>query len=524
GIPGVDDNLAGPRGLEGERGEKGPEGTTGLKGTPGDHGPLGHRGIKGAKGGAALSPCQLIAYIREHSPCYEGTPECPVYLTELVFALDVSQDTTLSLFQHMKKIVIETVNGIKIRESNCPVGARVALVSYSSDTHYLIRFSDFRSKSRLLRAVNALSYPRSTSRRDLGGSMRFVARNVFKRTLQGDNVRKVAVFFSNGPSVDPVSINTAILEFSALDIVPAVIVFNNIMDINQSFAVDDSGQFQVIAFPSEGDYTPFLQRLRMCTLCYDKCKPDVACAKRTSPREAYMDAVFILDTSRKMNPRDCEKIKGLLNDVLDHFDISSEPATSSVGDRVALVSHAPPAFQPRLQKLPVKKEFDLVTYRETEVMKKHIQESVQQLGGLSAIGHAIQWTINNIFSKAPSPRRHKILTVISAGETSPWDKELLKKVSLRAKCQGYVLLVLSLGPTYDHTELEDLASRPLEQHLIQLGRIHKPDLKYAQMFLKAFLRLLRNKINDYPPAELKAKCDKIMNQKTRYVSRSLSLV
>uniref|UniRef100_A0ABM5GMN7 Collagen alpha-6(VI) chain n=1 Tax=Pogona vitticeps TaxID=103695 RepID=A0ABM5GMN7_9SAUR len=517
--------IPGEPGTKGIRGQAGPEGSAGLKGTPGDHGPPGRKGVKGAKGGASLSPCKLIAYIREHSCNKHGTPECPAYPTELVFALDVSQDTTHQLFQHMKKIVIETVNGIKIRESNCPVGARVAIVSYSSDTRYLVRFSDFRSKSRLLQEVNALSYQRSPSRRDLGGSMRFVARNVFKRTLQGDNVRKVAVFFSNGQSVNPVSINTAVIEFSALNIVPAVIAFNNILDINQSFAMDDSGQYQVIAFPSKGDYTTFLHKLQLCTLCYDKCKPDVACARRTQPQEAYVDAVFILDSSQKIDPREFEKMKDFLSSSLDHFDVSSEPATSSVGDRIALVSHAPPAFQPHLQNSPVKVEFDLITYREKEVMKKHIQESVQQLGGVVAVGHAIQWTINNIFSEVPSPRKHKMITVISAGETSPWDKELLKKISLRAKCQGYVLLVFSLGPTYNHTELEDLASLPLEQHLIQLGRIHQPELKYAQMFLKAFLHLLRtDKTNDYPPVELRAKCTKIMHQRTRYASRSLSLV
>lgn len=225
----------------------------------------------------------------------------------------------------------------------------------------------------------------------------------------------------------------------------------------------------------------------------DKCKPDLACARRTRAQEAYVDAVFILDSSQKMNPREFVKVRGFLSDALDHFVVSSEPATSSVGDRIALVNHAPPAFQPHLQKTPVKTEFNLVTYHETEAMKRHVQESVQQLGGVLAVGHAIQWTMNNIFSEAPNPRKQKVITVISAGETSPWDKELLKKASLRAKCQGYVLLVLSLGPTYSHTELEDLASLPLEQHLIQLGRIHEPELKYAQMFLKAFLHLLRSK-------------------------------
>ncbi|XP_042333375.1 collagen alpha-6(VI) chain-like [Sceloporus undulatus] len=518
--------IPGEHGPKGIHGRMGPAGATGQKGTPGDRGPPGHRGIKGAKGVASFSPCELIAYIQEHSSCYQGRRECPVYPTELVFALDVSQDTTPQLFQRMKKIVIEVVNNIKIRESNCPVGARVAVVSYSSETHHLIRFSDFHSKSQLLRKLGALSYQRSANKGDLGGSMRYVARNIFKRVLPGANVRKVAVFFSNDLSVNPDSISTAVLEFSALDLVLAVITFNNITEVNHALTIDDSEHFQVITIPSKENYTPFLHRLQLCTLCYDKCKPNAACehTRKEHPPWAYVDIAFILDSSWKMNPSEFAKLRTFLSRVLDNFEVSSEPVISLVGDRVAIVSHALPSFQPQTQKNPVKKEFDLMTYSETQLMKKHIQESLQHLGGDPAVGHAIQWTLNHIFSSTPSLRKHKAIVVISAGETSSWDKELLKKVSLRAKCQGYALLVLSLGPTYNSTELEELASLPLEQHLIQLGRTHKPELDYALQFLKAFLRFLRNGINSYPPAELRTKCNKINIQKTRYTPRSLSLM
>ncbi|KAF7247724.1 Collagen alpha-6(VI) chain [Varanus komodoensis] len=200
----------------------------------------------------------------------EGFPKCPLYPTELVFALDVSQDTTLQTFEQMREIIIAIVNNTRIRESNCPVGARVAVVSYSSDTHYLIRFSDFQSKKRLIQELNALSYQRSPSGRDLGGSMRFVARNVFKRTMPGANVRRVAVFFSNGQSDNPSSIDTAVLEFSALDIHPAVVAFRNTPHVNRAFAMDTTRLFQVINLQQERDYGPALERLLSCVLCYGK--------------------------------------------------------------------------------------------------------------------------------------------------------------------------------------------------------------------------------------------------------------
>ncbi|XP_039191997.1 collagen alpha-6(VI) chain-like [Crotalus tigris] len=511
--------IPGEIGLRGIQGQKGPAGAIGQKGTLGKHGPPGQRGNKGFKGMASFSPCELIAYIRKHSSCYQGTAECPAYATELLFALDISQDTTLQMFEQMKKIVTEIVNQMNIRESNCPVGARVAVVSYSSNTNYLIRFSDFQSKNKLLQELNRLSFQRATNRRDIGGSMRFVARHLFKRTLQGANVRKVAVFFSNGESDHPSSVNTALLEYSALEIVPVILTFNNIPETNRAFLMDDSGQFQVITIPTEGDYSPFLKRFQLCTLCYDKCKPDAACElnRRTRPPWEYVDVAFILDSSSRLGPDEFEKLKEFLIRALNHFDISSQPATSSVGDRIALVSHGVPAFRPQTQVIPVKKEFDLVTFNTTQLMKKYIQEYVQQMDGQSAVGHAIQWTINHIFSHTPYPREHKVIIIISVGGTSQWDKAVLKKVSLRAKCQGYALLIVSVGRVYDSTELQELASYPLEQHLIQLGRIHKPELNYAIMFLKPFLHFLQNGFNSYPPSELKTKCHKISTKKSRHV-------
>ena len=126
-------------------------------------------------------------------------------------------------------------------------------------------------------------------------------------------------------------------------------------------------------------------------------------------------------------------------------------------------------------------------------MKRHVEESVQQPNGDAFIGHALQWTLDNVFSRTPNLRRNKVIFVVSAGETSHLDRETLKKESLRAKCQGYTLFVFSLGPSWNDQELEDLASYPLDHHLVQLGRIHKPDHRYAVKFVKAFISSVRRK-------------------------------
>uniref|UniRef100_A0A8D0G9L4 Collagen type VI alpha 6 chain n=1 Tax=Sphenodon punctatus TaxID=8508 RepID=A0A8D0G9L4_SPHPU len=513
------DTCPGPRGFPGERGEKG------FRGDPVSFSrrpSLSRRHVINTLYSNLLSQSVMKSedpYVSQGMSAASsqqttgslvlGKQECPIHPTELVFALDVSQDTTRQAFERMREIAISIVNETKIRESNCPVGARVAVVSYSSTVHYLIRFSDAYNKNQLVQEIKNISYTRSSEGRDIGSAMRFVARNTFKRTLQGANVRKVAVFFSNGQSEDALSIHTAVLEFSALDIVPAVIALNNVPKVNRAFEMDASGQFQIVNIRQERDYKPLLQALQLCTLCYDECKPRAACQPgRPRPSQASVDAAFILDSSRTMSHVEFEKVKDFLSSVLDNFDISPQPMVGALGDRVAIVSHAPPDFRHSTQKSPVKTEFDFVTYNTKQLMKRHIKESVQQLNGVSAVGHAIQWTIDNLFPRASNARKHKAIIVISAGETSQWDKETLKNASLKAKCQGYALFVLSLGHAYDK-QLEELASLPLEHHLLQLGRIHRPEYKYVVRFLKGCLHLLRNGIDSYPPENLKTRCSRI---------------
>lgn len=485
-------------------------GPPGEMGSPGEPGPPGRKGVKGARGLASFSMCELIQYVRDHSPGRHGKPECPVHPTELVFALDQSRDVTKQEFERMKELLSSLVRGVRVRENSCPVGARIAILTYTSHVRHLIRFSDAYKKNQLLREIEAIPYERSSDIREIGKVMRFISRNVFKRTLPGAHTRRIATFFSSGQSADAHTIATATMEFSALDIIPVVIAFSNVPSIKRAFAIDDTGTFQLIMVPSGTDYAPALERLQRCTFCYDVCKPDALCDQaKPPPAQSYVDAAFLLDSSRHMGSAEFEDIRQFLGALLDHFEITPEPETSVTGDRVALLSHAPPNFLPNTQKSPVRTEFNLTTYNSKRLMKRHLEESVQQLNGDAFIGHALQWTLDNIFLNTPNMRRNKVIFVISAGETSHLDRETLKKESLRAKCQGYTLFVFSLGPAWNDKELEDLASYPLDHHLVQLGRIHKPDHRYSVKFVKSFVNSIRRAINKYPPINFKMKCNRL---------------
>ncbi|KAM7337042.1 hypothetical protein ACRRTK_003161 [Alexandromys fortis] len=505
-----------------------PAGRPGEPGSPGEPGPPGRKGIKGARGVASFSPAADVVSDR-HLPyrmhCSSSKvpppqvwkdevkhekPECPVHPTELVFVLDQSRDVTEQDFERMKGMMVSLVRDVKVRETSCPVGARVAILSYNSHARHVIRFSDTYRKDQLLREIEALPYERSSGSRDIGKAMRFISRNVFKRTLPGAHVRKIATFFSSGQSADAQSITTAAMEFSALDIVPVVIAFSNVPSIKRAFSIDDTGTFQVVVVPSGTDAAPALEQLQRCTFCYDPCKPDAACDQgKPPPAQSYLDAAFLLDGSRHVGSAEFEDMRGFLEALLDHFEVTPEPETSVTGDRVALLSHAPPNFLPHSQRSPVRSEFNLTTYSSKRLMKRHVEQAVQQLNGDTFLGHALGWALDNVFLNTPNLRRNKVIFVISAGETSHLDGDTLKKESLRAKCQGYALFVFSLGPDWNDKELEDLASHPVDQHLIQLGRIHKPDHGYGVKFVKSFINSVRRGMNKYPPVNFKAKCSRL---------------
>uniref|UniRef100_A0A8D2A1M2 Collagen alpha-5(VI) chain n=1 Tax=Sus scrofa TaxID=9823 RepID=A0A8D2A1M2_PIG len=514
GTPGPP-GIRGPQALKGEPGipgDPGPVGPTGQRGKQGDYGipgygRVGKKGVKGPRG----FPGDIGQKGDVGDPGIPGGPgpkgfrgltvkKCPVYPTELVFALDQSYDITEQRFNETRDIITSIVNDLHIWENNCPVGARVVVVSYNSGTSYLIRGSDYRNKKQLLQLLSQIKYQNSGEVRDMGNAMRFVARNIFKRTFSGPNVRRVAVFFSNGQATSSSSIITATMEFSALDISPAVFAYNERVFLDEAFGFDNTGTFQVLPVPLNGEYEP-LEKLRRCTLCYDKCFPDACSKKIFLPEDTYMDVAFLLDNSRNIASDEFKNVKALVSSMLDTFDIASYPLISDSGDRIALLSYSP---WDRRKKDAIKTEFEFTTYDNQVLMKNHIQNYLQQLNGEATIGHALLWTMENLFPGTPNLRKHRVIFVVSAGENHE-RKEFLRKMALRAKCQGYVIFVISLGSTQEG-DMEELASYPLDHHLIQLGRIHKPNLDYIVKFLKPFVYSVRRGFNQYPPPTLANAC------------------
>uniref|UniRef100_A0ABM5GPK5 Collagen alpha-4(VI) chain-like n=1 Tax=Pogona vitticeps TaxID=103695 RepID=A0ABM5GPK5_9SAUR len=513
GIPGPqgEDGNPGPpgnKGAKGIRGQRASGGRPGGVGNRGDRGPPGRMGHKGQKGITTMTPCEVVNLTRGNCPCCIGTSTCPAYPTEVVFALDTSEDVTSESFQRMKEIMMSLLKRMKISRSNCPTGARVSILSYNTYPKYLIRFSDFQRNDQLMEAVQKIPWERSSDQRNIGVVMRFIARNVFKHHRQGALMRKVAVFLTAGPSQDATSISTAVLEFSALDITPVVIALREVPNVQQAFSTDDTHQFQLFVWESKEEEN--FDAVSHCALCYDKCNPAPEC-EVTAPVPVLidMDITYIMDSSWNVESEKFETMKEFVSNMLDSFVVTSLPVESDRGARVALLQQAPRNFTVDGPSSPVYDEFDLITYNNKNLMKMHIHESLKQMEGPSAIGHALQWAINNIFLEAPRPRKHRVIFTILGSKTSSWDREKLRQMSLEAKCQGFTLLTLALGSGVDDNEVIELSSAPVEQHLLQLGSVDKPELPYALKFSRAFLNLLKRGINPYPPPDLQEECESL---------------
>ncbi|XP_060706236.1 collagen alpha-6(VI) chain-like [Hemiscyllium ocellatum] len=513
GSPGLQGEIGEPgqsgnAGSKGARGTRGNAGSPGEHGIPGDYGPPGPPGHKGPDGITSMSPCELISYVRKNCACCSRRRGiCPAYPTELAFALHVSEDVTPAIFQRMKTIVIDFVKNINIAESNCPIGARVAVLTYSNAAETFIRFSDFRKKQLLLKEMEALTFARSRSGRNIGDGMEFVARNTFKRVRNGLLVKKIAVFITNGGPQNIEALVEADKRLTATGVIPVIISFRNIQEVEQVF-----GDAVTVLPRQTARSQEMLRRIQLCTLCYDVCEPSSDCptARSSIVFPVNLDFTIIVDDLQQMEPENSENIRRFLQSTIIEFINSTDSNT-----RLAVVQQTP-----RYGKDSLNLEFGVLDYTAKTLKKRHIQHSSNQLESPSGIGSAIEWSLKNLISNFST--QQKVFFTIFSEETSIDEKKLLE-ISQDAKCKGFVMFALALGKVANVAALKEFVSFPSDQHLIHLDRVQKDEIEYAQKFTMAFLKHLAMGINKYPPASLLKECERIKSQGTGNISTSAKL-
>nr|XP_023967849.1 collagen alpha-3(VI) chain isoform X8 [Chrysemys picta bellii] len=511
GTKGEPGNL-GPKGIKGSRGPVGNPGTSGQKGEIGYQGPPG---LKGGRG-ESKDQCELIRSIKDKCPCCYGPKECPVYPTELVFAIDTSSGVNNDIFNRMKQAVLRVANDLTIAESNCPRGARVAVVTYNSDVTTEIRFADARKKIDLLKQLRNLQITLTTKQRSLESAMSFVARNTFKRARSGFLMRKVAVFFSNGPTRASSQLNDAVLKLYDAGVTPVFLTNREDRALVNALQMNNSAVGQAIVLPTTA-VNQTIRRLLRCHICLDVCEPDPTCGfspqrpffrdRRAAPTDVDIDMAFLLDSSESTSPLQFNEMKKYISYIVNQLEISSNPKASQHHARVAVLQHAPYEYESNSNSLPVKVELSLTDYGSKDKMMDFIQNQMVQLYGTRALGSAIKYTMGHVFESAPNPRDLKVLVLMMTGEVKKQELEHLERVILGAKCKGYFFVVLGIGKKVNVKDIYSLASEPND---VFFKLVEKPSELHEEPLLR-FAKLLPSFISSensyYLSPDIRKQCD-----------------
>uniref|UniRef100_H2MR52 Collagen type VI alpha 6 chain n=1 Tax=Oryzias latipes TaxID=8090 RepID=H2MR52_ORYLA len=472
--------------------EQGGSGQKGYPGFPGEEGVAVSLGFPGPSGPPGLNVFErgfsrFLSRLDQQLPSgFAGPSECPAYPTELVFGLDMSDDVSAAAFETQRSALLDLLEGISIAESNCPSGARVAVVGFNQRSTRLIRFQDYHRKSQLIDAVKNVAPEKTKNKRFLGAAMRFVGQNLFKRVRAGVMVRKVAVFFSSGPTQDAKDVLTAVMEYRGLNIVPVVISLSDAPAVRAAVEVDDSGNSIFIHLENPEDLGSYLKRVKDCAICYDPCRPSVDCSfVRDQPQQVNVDLAVVVDGSREVQVDEFAGAQQLLGSVLEQLAVSPQPRRPGNLARVAVVQHGG-AQAPTL-------EFGLQTFQNRDLMKRHLLQTMRQQGGPSLLGQTLNYTLREVLPKAGLTRRKRALLTVLATRTASADRSALRTLSLKAQCDGVAVFVLTVGRRYNQTQVEELASSPVQQHLVHLDRLGDEERGYAQRFFRVFLRSTNNR-------------------------------
>uniref|UniRef100_A0A2K5VFV1 Collagen type VI alpha 3 chain n=1 Tax=Macaca fascicularis TaxID=9541 RepID=A0A2K5VFV1_MACFA len=464
GEPGLN-GTPGPKGIRGRRGNSGPPGIVGQKGDPGYPGPAGPKGNRGD----SIDQCALIQSIKDKCP-FHGPLECPVFPTELAFALDTSEGVNQDTFSRMRDVVLSIVNDLTIAESNCPRGARVAVVTYNNEVTTEIRFADSKRKSVLLDKIKNLQVALTSKQQSLETAMSFVARNTFKRVRNGFLMRKVAVFFSNRPTTASPQLREAVLKLSDAGITPLFLTSQEDRQLVNALQINNTAVGHALVLPAGRDLTDFLENVRSCHVCLDICNIDPSCGfgswrpsfrdRRAAGSDVDIDMAFILDSAETTTLFQFNEMKKYIAYLVRQLDMSPDPKASQHFARVAVVQHAPYESMGNASVSPVKVEFSLTDYGSKEKLVDFLSRGMTQLQGTRALGSAIEYTIENVFESAPNPRDLKIVVLMLTGEVQEEQLEEAQRVILQAKCKGYFFVVLGIGRKVNIKEVYTFASEP----------------------------------------------------------------
>ncbi len=203
-----------------------------------------------------------------------------------------------------------------------------------------------------------------------------------------------------------------------------------------------------------------------------------------------MDLAVIVDGSRSILSDEYEGVKEVLGSVLDQIVVSSQPNGADRRARVAIYQQSSTYSEAQSG---VKEIFGFQQFSDSSLMKRSIYHDLQQTGGSSRLALAMEFAIMQNILTAPKGRKNKMVLAIIGEETASQNREKLDFISRVAKCEGVVLFTLMVGDHISIAQVEELASYPLEQHIIHLGHLKHGEHEYAQRFMRTFFHILSSK-------------------------------
>ncbi|XP_041434579.1 collagen alpha-3(VI) chain isoform X2 [Xenopus laevis] len=506
----------GPKGNRGVRGVPGPKGTDGTKGDPGYQGP---NGLKGAIG-KPREACELVKYVKDKCPCCYGPKECPLYPTDLVFVVDTSSDVNRNVFGNMKTALQNTISQLVITDSNCPRGARVALLTYNSDVTTEIRFSDGLRKPALLQEIKNIQFKQTTKQRNLEAAMSFVARNTFKRSRGGFLIRKVAVFFSGGATKASPQLNEAVLKLYDAGVSSVFLTNREDRALTNALKVNNTvvGQAMVLG---AAQVNATVKSLLNCHICLDVCDPQSTCpgssagsafrGRRSATTDLDIDLAFLLDSSESTTPEQFAEIKRFVSHVVGHLELSTDPKSSYHHARISVLQHAPYEHLTNASISPARIDVGLTDYNSKELLQDFILNKMTQLYGTRSLTNAIKYVQQYVLESAPNPRSIRTIFLILTGEVKRHELKQLRETVVEAKCKGFFIVILSLGKKVNVGQLNSLSSEP---HDVFSKKADKPSELHEDTLLRFGLQLpgfLSSENAFHLSPEIQRQCDWFQN-------------
>ncbi|XP_055964325.1 collagen alpha-3(VI) chain-like [Sorex fumeus] len=465
GEPGAG-GAPGPKGIRGRRGNSGPPGAEGQKGDPGYPGPPGHKGNRGD----SVDQCALIQNIKDKCPCCYGPLECPVFPTELAFALDTSEGVTQDVFSRMRDVLLGLVGDLTIAESNCPRGARVAVLTYNNEVTTEIRFADSRRKAALLDSIRNLQVALTSKQPSLETAMAFVARNTFKRVRGGFLLRKVAVFFSNKPVRASPELREAVLKLSDAGVTPLFLTSQEDRQLASALQINNTAVGHTLVLPARRDLGDFLKKVLTCHVCLDVCNIDPSCGfgswrpafrdRRAAGSNMDMDVAFILDSSETTSLFQFNEMKKYVAHLVRQLELSPDPKGSPHLARVAVIQQAPHGAADNASLAPVQVDVALTSFSSKERLLAFLGRGLRPLQGTGALGRAIEHTVGRVLEQAPHPRDLRLVVLLLTGAVRGQELREAQAAVLRAKCKGYFFVTLGIGRALNIGDVRAFASEP----------------------------------------------------------------